>query len=434
MATHITQIGKHKFICGLFWQSLSRPRELVKEAAELARKIDSDLMVLRKDHATAQAGFAQTRDGAKRMTYSLGAAVSKSIALEGANYDGQKQPAHNWLGAFKLPDGMWAYFAVRDANFLPNGDFAGSKEAVLDRLHGDYGLGGWNVVIGDAELEEHGFHNFNAKSILDLIPQKKDGQIKLHRWWALKSIETRITWKPIAAILVAGTVLTIGGYRYWQIEQQKKEQQRIDLAIAEARLKLVARGTPTTLPHPWPTMPVPRASAQACVDRFKYLTAGGWLLDDYICSASSVTYNWTRQDSTIAFLLAQVPAAQIDLSGNRASLNQPLQLVSGSDEKLLDNKSLLEPLLSRLQLMGISPAITKVVVPPAPPQPSNLPLNQQKPVALPDWQSYTFALKTGGLPPTEVATILARPGVRLNKLSYHAGEWSIEGVMYAKLP
>ena len=148
MATHITQIGKHKFICGLFWQSLSRPRELVKEATELARKIDSDLMVLRKDHATAQAGFAQTRDGARKMVYSLGAAVSKTLALEGANYDGQTQPAHNWLGAFKLPDGMWAYFAVRDANFLPNGDFAGTKEEVIERLHGDYGLGGWNVVIG----------------------------------------------------------------------------------------------------------------------------------------------------------------------------------------------------------------------------------------------------------------------------------------------
>ena len=73
MSVHITQIGKHKFICGLFWQSLSRPRELLKEAAELAKKIDSDLMILRRDQATAQAGFAHTRDGARRNYYSLGA-------------------------------------------------------------------------------------------------------------------------------------------------------------------------------------------------------------------------------------------------------------------------------------------------------------------------------------------------------------------------
>src|SRR6476469_4695698 len=122
MAIHITEIGKHRFICGLFWQSLSRPRELMKEATALAKKIDSDLMVLRKDYATAQAGFAQSKDGARRKVYSLAAAVSKTLALKGAFYDGEKQRVHNWLGAFKLPDGKWAYFAVRDANFLPNGD------------------------------------------------------------------------------------------------------------------------------------------------------------------------------------------------------------------------------------------------------------------------------------------------------------------------
>jgi len=130
-------------------------------------------MIIRKDHATAQAGYAHTRDGANGVMYSLGAVISKTLAKEGAFYDGQKQPAHNWLGAFKLPDGMWAYFAVRDANFLPSGDFAGSKEEVLDRLHGDYGLGGWNVVVGDAELEDYGFHNFNSKTIEELIPHKK---------------------------------------------------------------------------------------------------------------------------------------------------------------------------------------------------------------------------------------------------------------------
>src|SRR5687768_9872945 len=125
MALHITQIDKHKFVCGLFWQALSRPRELVKEAKDLARKIDSDLMVLRIDHTAAQAGFAHSRDGIRKGAYSLAAVISKTLAVEGAYYDGERQPVHNWLGAFKLGDGKWAYFAVRDASFLPNGDFAG---------------------------------------------------------------------------------------------------------------------------------------------------------------------------------------------------------------------------------------------------------------------------------------------------------------------
>jgi hypothetical protein len=34
--------------------------------------------------------------------------------------------------------------------------------------------------------------------------------------------------------------------------------------------------------------------------------------------------------------------------------------------------------------------------------------------------------------PLEVATILDRPGIRLERLRYRAGIWSLEGVVYAK--
>jgi hypothetical protein len=389
-------------------------------------------MVLRKDHATAQAGFAQSRDGARRMTYSLGAAVSKTLALEGANYDGQKQPAHNWLGAFKLPDGMWAYFAVRDANFLPNGDFAGTKAEVLDRLHGDYGLGGWNVVIGDAELEEYGFHNFNAKRIEDLIPHQKNGQIRIHRWWALRPVKSKIGWLPIVAISAFAILLAGGGYVYWkQVQHKKAEEQRMR-DIEAARQKMLGKAV-STLPHPWLSMPAPQSIAQACLQKFTHIAPGGWLLDDYLCSAGSVSYAWSRQDSSIDFLLAQAPKANVDLTGNKASLTEPLQLAAGGDDALLDQKNLLEPLVSRLQLMHISPRIVKVP-PPAPPPQSVMPGSQPPEAAKPDWQTFSFSMNTGGLPLTDAAIILSRPGIRLNKLSYHDGEWSIEGVMYAKLP
>ncbi|MGZ3240127.1 MAG: type 4b pilus protein PilO2 [Burkholderiaceae bacterium] len=433
MSIHITQIGKHRFVCGLFWQSLSRPRELLKEAAELARKIDSDLMVLRKDHATAQAGFAHTRDGVRRTMFSLGAAVSKTMAIEGANYDGQKQPAHNWLGAFKLPDGMWAYFAVRDANFLPNGDFAGTKEEILDRLHGDYGLGGWNVVIGDAELEEYGFHNFNAKRIEDLVPHKKNGQIKMHKWWGMRQVESTISWQKTAVIASLSLLAAAGGYTYWQHYQIKKAEEQRERAIEAARQKMLGNAAPSALPHPWLSMPLPLLTTTTCVTKLTHITAGGWLLDNYTCTNQGINYSWSRQDSTINFLLAQVPKAIIDLAGNKASLAESLQLATGSNETLLDYKNIVEPLVSRLQLMGISPKIVKVPTPAPPPQ-SAFPGTQPQEPPRPDWQVFTFAFNTGGLPPTEVATILSQPGVRLNKLSYHSGDWSIEGVIYAKLP
>jgi len=418
MAIHITQIEKHRFACGLFWQSLSRPRELVKEATDLAKKIDFDLMVLRTDQSTAQAGYAHTRDGARRGMFSLGAIVSKTLALEGAYYDGEQQPVHNWLAALKLPDGMWAYFAVRDANFLPNGDFAGTKEEVLERLHGDYGLGGWNVVIGDEELADYGFHNFNARTIESLIPHRRDGRIRVHRWWGMRQLNAGTNWWPMAA--AAGVALAVGGAVWWQHYQKTQEALRLEQAIAAAREKMFKEPPPAPQPPPWKGVARPLATARACVDRLAYLTPGGWSLESYECTPSQVRYVWARQQSTVGFLLAQVPAASVDLNGDKASWSQPLDLEAPEAEELLEFRGLLEPMLSRLQLMGVATKFARIQQ------------QAKRDAPPPEWQTYSFAVETRGVAPAAVAAVLQQPGVRINKLAYLGGNWSIEGVMYAK--
>jgi hypothetical protein len=425
MAIYITQIEKHRFVCGLFWQSLSRPRELVREARDLAKKIDSDLFVLRKDQSTAQAGFAHTRDGVRRGVFSLGAVVSKTLAVEGAYYDGEQQPVHNWLAAFKLPDGRWAYFAVRDANFLPNGDFAGTKEEVLERLHGDYGLGGWNVVIGDAELAEYGFHNFNAKRIEDLIPRKKDGTIRTYGWWAMNQVSARVPWRAVAIASVAVLAVAVAGISYWQHYQKKQEDLRRDAAIEAARQKMLG-AAPSTVP--WAATPMPQAMARACVEKLRYFTPGGWSLDEYQCTPNQAIHSWSRHDSTIAFLHEQVPGAEVDVSGEKASFSESLKIDTGKAEAIVGKQELLEPLLSELQLMGVSGASSKLSKAPPPPAPRG----NGQPAPQPDWQKYSFTLSAQGIGPMEVAAVLNRPGVRIQKMLYRHGEWSIEGVMYAK--
>ncbi|MEN3292539.1 MAG: hypothetical protein V7642_1792 [Burkholderiales bacterium] len=430
MSIYVTQIEKHRFVCGLFWQSLSRPRELAKEAVDLARKIDFDLMVLRKDHTTAQAGFAQTKEGARRTMFSLAAAVSKAVTLEGAYYDGRQQQVHNWLGAFKLPDGKWAYFAVRDANFLPNGDFAGTKEEVLERLNGDYGLGGWNAVIGDAELEEYGFHNFNAKRIEDLLPHGRGGGVKVFRWWALRPVKSKIAWKPAAAFGSLALLLGLGGFSFWQQYQKKAEQEERDRAIEAARQQMLRKGETAVLTHPWADKPAPQLTVQACLDQFTHIAAGGWRLEEYSCTPAQASYSWSRQNSTVEFLLAQVPDAEADLAGEKATYTERMALGLGSDEALIEQKKLMEPLVSRLQLLRIAPRIAKVEVA-APPQ-QTLPGVAKAEPPKPDWKTYSFALEAGGVPPVDIATILSEPGVRVEKLIYRGGAWTIEGVMYAK--
>jgi hypothetical protein len=351
--------------------------------------------------------------------------------MEGADYDGQQQPAHNWLGAFKLPDEKWAYFAVRDANFLPNGDFAGTKEQVMDRLHSDYAMGGWNVVIGDPELEEYGFHNFTRKTIEELIPRNSNGHIKTHSWWALQQVNSGFSWSPATMAIAASVLLAVvggAGFKYYQhrlIEQQRE-------AAFELARKRLASATAAPIAHPWLGMQSPRTLVNACYDKFGYLTAGGWQLDEFLCNAGSVRYTWSRQESTVSFLLAEVPKADVEMNGNKASLIEQLRLPSGTDEALTDEKHLFDPIVSRLQLMDIPMKLVRVATPITPV--GKQPTGQNPESAKPAWQTFSFTLNAGGLPPREIATILNEPGVRLNKLSYRNGDWSYEGVMYAKLP
>ena len=423
MSIHITQIGKHKFVCGLFWQALSRPRDLVKEAKDLARKIDSDLMVLRIDHTAAQAGFAHSREGARKGLYSLAAVVSKTLAVEGAYYDGERQPVHNWLGAFKLADGKWAYFAVRDASFLPNGDFAGSREEVLERLHSDYGLGGWNAVIGDEELEEYGFHNFNARSIDSLLPRKKDGSIRIYKWWMLRPVKNTLPWRLIAAT-AAIAIVAASGFTYWKQYQQRQEQLRREQAIEAARLEELGKAAPSALPPPWSGKPMPQDFARACIGQMRFLTPGGWELASYECTLSTATHTWNRAESSVAFLLEQVPDAQIEESGNQARYAQDLSVAAGESEALMEVRQLLPRLLSAMQLLHLAFNISPLPPPAASPDSPAAPA--------PYWKGYAFSVTAGGIAPAEIARILAYPGVRIEKLVYTGGAWKIEGVMYGK--
>lgn len=421
MAGYITTIEKHKFVCGLFWQSLSKPRELNREAAELGRRIDSDLMVVRMDHTTAQAGFAQTRDGVKRGTFSLAAVVSKTLAIEGAFYDGEQQPVHNWLGAFKLPDDNWVYFAVRDANFLPNGDFAGSKDEVLDRLHNDYALGGWNVVLGEDELRSFGFHNFQPRDIKSFIPQRPDGSIRVHKWWGMRQIGGRPSWLPMAAAAsVIGAVALAGGYG-WKIYQEKKLEREREIAMQQVRERLMREASVAA--RPWAKKASPVNLMRTCQQQFTHPTAGGWLLESYTCTQESQTYAWGRGASTVAMLREQLPDVTMEPAGERASYVRPLKLQAPHNEDLQDSRKTLEPLLSRLQMMGVP---IKVSVAPVPQ------MNTGDQQWQPNWRSYLFKLGAGGVEPLEIAEILNRPGVRLDKVVYQGSQWIMEGTIYAK--
>ena len=429
MAVVVTEIRKRKYVCGLLWQSLSNPRELRAEATDLARKLNFDLLVLRKDLGLAQAGFASSREGAQPGMLSLGALVASVVAVKGVQHDGRRQPAASWLAAFRLGDDRWAYFAVRDESFLPSGDFAGTRAEVLDRLYADSGLGGWNAVIGDPELADQGFHNFEAASLEDFLPRSSGRRLWLSSAWALVSVERSHRKAMALAGAIALTLVVMAGV-WWQQQHSAGQSLARERALQSAEQRRVDELAKALPPPPWPGKPAPRELARACASRLEFFAPGGWRLDEYMCSTSQATHAWSRGDSAVSYLLEQVPKATVDLAGEHARYAQPLSLETGMSEDLLVADDLLRPLVSRFQQLGLR---LNLKPPAPPPQPATaLPGVRQFTPPVPEWKTYTFSLQAGGLPLVDIASVLSQPGVRVNTLAYRQGDWFLEGVAYAK--
>lgn len=426
MAAVVLEIRRRKYVCGLFWQSLSRPRELKTEAIELARKLNFDLMVLRKDLGVAQVGFASTKEGVHHGMLSLGAIVASTVAAKGISHDGRRQSATSWLAAFRLDNERWAYFAVRDESFLPQGDFCGSKADVLERLYADYGLGGWNAVIGEPELSDQGFHDFNPATIDDFLPPGSSRRLWLASAWELVPVQ-RTRQIALAAAGVGAVAVAAGAATWWWRQHQAEQALDREQAMMTAQQRIAADQARQPIPPPWLGKASPREFARACGEHDVLLAPGGWKLDELVCSQSSFNYSWSRAESTVANLLQHVPRANVDLSGDKARYAQPVSMPTTTAEDLLPAEQLLMPLVSRFQELGLKLALKPPAAPPAPPA-----LPGMRPPPAPDWKTYTFTLPLQGLPLAEAGAVLTQPGVRLSTLTYRQGEWFVEGMVYAK--
>ncbi|MET5012005.1 pilO family protein, partial [Burkholderia pseudomallei] len=92
-------------------------------------------------------------------------------------------------------------------------------------LHTDYAWGGWNVVIGEPELERQGFQNFQPKRLDDLLP-RRGGRPRTERWWALRPVERRLS--PRAALIDATAACVVLGveFAYWHHRAKVEAEER----------------------------------------------------------------------------------------------------------------------------------------------------------------------------------------------------------------
>ena len=433
MSVRITEIGGQRFVAGLFWQTLSQ-KDRKKEAQTLAEDLRFDFVVFRNSEMP-QVGFAASEDGAEEGLLSIAAMISKSMEMEGIT--------GNWMGAFGLPDGEYVYVAIRDDIFLSDGDMIGSEQEIRQIMSTTYSLGDWDYIFAPPEFN---FSSSEERDIESLIPTKR-GKIKVHKWWALQpankkgsSFNFGTKQKAILATAVLLGVAMIGAKVYQQKQVQKEAAERAK-AMQEARAKMFgeqaakqkALEDAAQNSKPWADMILPSDLAMKCLHIVSadVSGAGGWQLKQAVCDQQNFVANYDRGNSTIENLLAVIPDAQIDASGDKATISRPIGAV---DSKLSEKLTMLQDsklaLLNRSQQIG---ATITIQDPPPPPPP--LPGTEQasKPVPVPPWKKTQFSMDSK-LSPEIVANHIAVPGLRVTKITMdgalNAPSWKIEGELY----
>lgn len=412
---HIFKFGKRKFVSGLFWQVLTNNKDPRKEARELAVQMKFDFMIVRSG-TLPQAGFCAAVDGAISGIGSLAAVVSKTMEMERAG--------GSWMVAIELPDGMFAYVAMRDNGFLAHGDFSGTKEEVAEKMISDLSLGAWDTIIAP---EDFCMPNSKFRPFLSFLPMKA-GEVRFLKWWQIEPIKTEVPYKKIlvaaaSALLVAGVV---GGYLY---KKDIDSQNEAAAAMEKARIELAEKmKKPTTVEiKAWSQLPGVFEFFEACGMSVDYAPefAAGWKRDRVVCSVGGAEISYIRDElgTTESFTDKFPMISSVDMSGNSGKLIEDYTFEYSGADKLLTAEDVIVAMQTKFQEVGVdfklNEYIKKQTIPGSvQPQTSNLKIF-----------AFSFDSK---LKPNVFIEALNVPGLRVVRvINKNVTDWSYDGVIYA---
>lgn len=151
------------------------------------------------------------------------------------------------------------------------------------------------------------------------------------------------------------------------------------------------------------------------------------MLDSFQCDHAHATFDWFRNGSTVNFLQERMPQARLAIGGNHASEMLPLKVAVTGKDALQPADVVLGRLHARSQPLGIVLRLSPVVR-----SPTTVTVAGSQPPPVPQWKSWTLNADLAALTPVIVADLISEPGVRLERIKWRSGNWSIEGVVYAK--
>ncbi len=436
LADHLTitvfEINGHSLVSGLLWEKLDKPRSYMAEARARGKAYGMDIVAIRESNTATQAGFAPKNRGAYKGMYSFAHVMADILG-------------DNCLAVFALPNERYALFAVLDGSIVPGSDIVGDRETI-EQTQNKFR----NLVAGTQHqwkrmIAPEGFElSDETLALSDIITARvlKRTQQLRQLTFGLSPHEMRRLGLSAAAVIVV-----VGGALYawhWHsqrllLAQQEKEQQD---AISNAKAIAAAAAAAHKaglLAHPWASVPEADTVLSDCLPKLRKfpLSLGGWVLTSAKCEASgSLGAIYKRMGTqtvgdfeTAATNYAHVPVVILD-GAETAGVGGAFPIERGKDEDVPASNDARNGFSNQFQALGISVPLVLVPVPPTPP-------NQKNPAPMPDWQTYSFEVKTT-LDPGIVLTGLSRAGLRITELNVQFDEgsaslsWTITGDQYAR--
>lgn len=426
MSLHIFESNKQKFVTGLFWQAIANPKNLKAEVKAISAKLEQDLFATRNS-GVMQVGLCSTTDGAEKGAISLASVVSDALEKRSA--------PRSWMCAFILPSGDYAYVASRDGAFLPDGDIAGPRQLVINKMQEDNSVGSWDKVYAPMDF---GFPGAEEIKMEDLLPSKK-GKYNIGSKYRIKVIDQSVSKLYIVAGVAVMVALAVGYKVYIKYTEEKEvadiQAKATAMALKQAE-EMKAKFGSTTIPpppHPWLSMPDALLSTSSCTSALKGRTfnPGAWLLIEYTCDGAHLNYKWERNLTPISYLYHDIPEAVVDIDGTHATLIEPFNLsFDKNDEKLSSLTYGVFDLISTAQALNIDLKVTEMIVP------AVVPVEGQPPAPPPEWKTYSYSFSSAQKPDMLVSA-LNRPGFRVSSVSYKpfnsAAAWSVNGLYFVSL-
>lgn len=440
----ILAVNGKSFVSGLLWKPLRSARKYMAEARDIGKREGMEMVAIRRGKVL-QAGFAPKQKGRKkrdsqqanmRSMYSLAAALAGSLG-------------DDWIAAFELGDGNYAFVAVHKGGILPGRDLVGDREQVESLLRETYSdIKGTNVEPVVIAPGAWGFGG-EEKTLEILLTAKA-----LRPEHRLKPLTLGLTTSEIAAIatLVGLIVIVgVGGAWWWKQHREKEaEQQRLaqaqNMQAAEAATRNNALAA---LVRPWQDTPTADDFLKVCAAVWNHveLDIGGWSFDNGRCVLGQggaraqdivfATYHRNGSTTVAAFEAAAAALgaqASIFDAGETGTVTLRLQLPSPpsnvSEKELPTTDAQLQALVTRIQ--SIPAGIASYTVQPKPwVKPAN------KPDAVgPDWTTNTLDVKTT-LAPQQLLEGMPDSGMRFYEIAVSLDKsanlhWHLSGEMYGR--